>query len=385
MIYLDNAATTNPKPEIVIREVNQALRRYSANPGRGGHTPSVAAAKAVYETRTAVKEFFHVDTEEKVIFTPGCTYALNTVIKGVLKKGDHVVISSFEHNSVLRPLYRLKQRGFIDYSVADVAVGDDEKTLESFRRAINARTRLIICTHASNVFGIRLPVERICALAHQYGILFCLDAAQSAGILDIDVSSNGYDYVCCAGHKGLYGPTGIGLLICQSENLPEPLTEGGTGSQSDEGAMPDFCPDRYESGTLNLPGIRGLLGGIRFIRHYGTESAAKHEMRLMQKLYHSLEKLDNIRLYTQPPSLEYSVPVLSFNIKGSDSEAVSDYLNRRYGIATRAGLHCAPLAHRTMGTIDSGTVRIAPSVFTKENDIQYLIRALKNFRSNKVD
>lgn len=379
MIYLDNAATTSPKPEIVVRAVNKALRQYSANPGRGGHTPSVSAAQAVYDVRKAVQDFFRVPTEENVIFTSGCTESLNTVIKGVLKQGDHVVISTLEHNAVLRPLYKLKERGVIDYSVADIVCGDDEATINAFRNAINDQTRMIISTHASNVFGIRLPVERICALAHSYGILFCLDAAQSAGILDINVEDSGFDFVCCPGHKGLYGPMGIGLLLLGSDRLLDPLKEGGTGSNSAEPRMPAHYPDRLESGTLNTPGICGLGAGIRFLNMRGRRSAFRHEMRLTERLYHELADIEGVELYTPPPDPEHFVPVLSFNIRGHDSESVAAFLDQKYGIAVRAGLHCAPLAHRFMDTIDRGSVRAAPSVFTTENDIRILVKAVKNF------
>ena len=379
MIYLDNAATSSPKPEIVVREVAKALRQYSANPGRGGHTPSMKASEAVYAVRQLVKDCFHVSSEENVIFTGGCTASLNTVIKGVLRPGDHVVISSLEHNAVLRPLYQLKQRGNIDYSVAQVVPNDSDMTLSAFRNAINSRTKMIICTHASNVFGIRLPVERICALAHAYGIRFCLDAAQSAGILDINIAEYGYDYVCCAGHKGLYAPTGIGLLLINHDDPLQPLTEGGTGSESTDPGMPAYYPDRLESGTLNIPGLCGLGAGIRFLNHRGMKKTADDEMRLIRELYRQLKKIDKVRLYTEEPDLTSSVPVFSFNIEGIDSEKVAEYLNGRYGIAVRAGLHCAPLAHQSMGTLDSGTVRIAPSAFTTAKDINILLIAVKNF------
>lgn len=379
MTYLDNAATTSPKPDIVVREVGNALRKYAANPGRGGHTPSLNAAKAVYRTRTLVKDFFHAPTEENVIFTSGCTQSLNTVIKGVLKQGDHVIISSFEHNAVLRPVHALKERGIIDYSITEVVPDDDEATVNAFRNSINARTRMIICTHASNVFGNRLPVERICALAHSYGILFCLDAAQSAGVLEIDMADSNFDYVCCPGHKGLYGPMGIGLLLINHDDLMRPLIEGGTGSDSVNPLMPDYYPERLESGTLNLPGICGLNAGIRFINSKGKNSVFRHEMQLIESLYNRLSKLDGISLYTDAPDADHSVPVLSFNIKNIESEKVSAFLNSRYGIAVRSGLHCAPLAHRTMNTLEQGTVRAAPSIFTTEKDIQKLVFAVKNF------
>lgn len=379
MIYLDNAATTSPKPERVVREVDRAMRQYSANPGRGGHKASLDTAKAVFDTRTLVKDFFNMESEEGVIFTPGCTASLNMVIKGVLRKGDHVVISCLEHNAVLRPLHKLKQHGFIDYTVADVVIGDDEATLQSFRSAINARTRMIICTHASNAFGIRLPVERLCALAHSYGILFCMDAAQSAGVLDIKMTDAGYDIVCCAGHKGLYGPMGIGLLLINCDVPMNTLIEGGTGSESFNPAMPGYLPDRFESGTLNIPGICGLGAGIRFVQTKHRERIAEHEMKLIRYAYHRLKNDDRIILYTPEPELEFSAPVLSLNIRNHDSEEVSKYLSERFGIATRAGLHCAPLAHNFMGTSESGTVRVAPSVFSTQKEIQILCDALKNF------
>ncbi len=379
MIYLDNAATTSPKPDAVIREVNKALRMYSANPGRGGHTPSVNASRAVYDARTRIKEFFHAPSEESVVFTSGCTQSLNTVIKGVLKPGDHVVISSLEHNAVLRPLHRMKQKGIIDFSVARAVPGDDEATIRAFRNAINQRTRMMICTHASNVFGFRMPVERLCALAHSYGVLFCLDAAQSAGILDIDILQDGYDYVCCPGHKGLYGPTGIGILLMNRDELLDPLIEGGTGSGSDDPNMPEFYPDRLECGTLNIPGICGMSGGIRFVNSKGRDRLSAHEMRLMKKLYHRLSGMRHVILYADKPDISRSVPVLSFNIKDADCERVSEYLDKRYRIAVRAGLHCAPLAHKMMGTLDTGAVRISPSAFTTEKDIDILASAIEKF------
>ena len=213
MIYLDNSATTFPKPPEVQRAVVNAVRSYGFNPGRAGYRQSLKTAEKVYEARETVRSFFNASSVENVIFTPGCTHALNTVIKGVLKPGDHVIISSFEHNAVARPVFKLAEQGAITYSVAKVVVGDDEATIDNFRQIINPHTRLIICTHASNVFGFRLPAERLCALAHSYKILFCLDAAQTAGVFPIDIQNDRYDFVCCAGHKYLYGPMGIGLLL----------------------------------------------------------------------------------------------------------------------------------------------------------------------------
>lgn len=379
MIYLDNSATTFPKPLSVINAVNESMRYYSANPGRSGHSLSLKAAQHIYDCRRVVCKLFNVNDESKVIFTSGCTHSLNTVIKGILKKGDHCVISALEHNSVLRPLEKLKERG-VSYTVATVYPEDDEKTIDSFRQSFTEKTKLVVCTHASNVFGIRLPVERICALCHTYGILFCLDAAQSAGVFNIDVDNQGYDFVCCAGHKGLYGPMGVGVLIINTDVLPDSLIEGGTGSESQNLSQPDFTPDRYESGTLNVPGICGLKRGIDFVLSKKIMNIANKEMAHIRMLYHHLSKNKNIKLYTNMPTLEYYAPVLSFSVAGKTSEQVASYLNSRHNIAVRAGLHCAPLAHKMMNTLDNGTVRVSVSDFTTVNDIKKLIYALNNFK-----
>lgn len=378
MIYLDNSATTFPKPEIVRIGVNESLNKYCANPGRSGHRMSLSTAKKVFECRQSVCKLFNIDDESKVVFTSGCTHALNIVIKGVLKKGDHCVISCLEHNSVLRPLEKLKSIG-VTYSVAKVYPDDNDKTVDSFRNCFNEKTKLVICTHASNVFGIRLPVERLCALAHSYDIKFCLDAAQSAGVLPINIGEYCYDYVCCAGHKGLYGPMGIGLLVVTTEKLPDTLIEGGTGSESQNNNQPDFIPDRFESGTLNIPGVCGLNSGIEFVLKKGIETIQAHETKLVKLAYNGLKGLKNVKLYTDTPSKDKYAPVLSFTVKGKNSEEVASYLSSKFNIAVRAGLHCSPLAHKFMGTIDEGTVRISPSVFTNESHIQRLLYAIKNY------
>lgn len=382
MIYLDNSATTYPKPSAVTQAVTEAMKYYSANPGRSGHKLSLLAAQKVFECRQAVCRLFNVDDESKVIFTSGCTQSLNTVIKGILKNGDHCVISCLEHNSVLRPLEKLRKSN-ISYSVATVYLDDDDKTIDSFRQCFNERTKLVVCTHASNVFGYRLPVERICALAHSYDILFCLDAAQSAGVFDIDIGTHNYDFVCCAGHKGLYGPMGVGLLIINSEQLPDSLIEGGTGSESSNYNQPDFTPDRFESGTLNISGICGLKKGIELVLKKTPRAIAHHEMKHIVRLYKILKENNKIKLYTKTPNLATSAPVLSFSIDGVSSEDVASYLNSKFSIAVRAGLHCAPLAHKFMKTIDNGTVRVSPSIFTTDKDINTLIYAVNNFKFNQ--
>ena len=380
MIYLDNSATTYPKPPSVIRAVQNAVQTYGFNPGRGGYRRSLSTSQKVYEARETVRDFFNVPSVESVIFTPSCTQALNTVIKGVLKKGDHVIISSLEHNAVARPVHRLQEKGLITYSIAQAEIEDPDRTVDNFRQLINARTKMIVCTHASNVFGYRLPVERLCALAHSNGLLFCLDAAQSAGLLPIDMQNDGYDFVCCAGHKYLYGPMGIGLLLIGNDNDVDSLIEGGTGSVSDELSMPPFYPDKLEAGTMNIAGIIGLQAGISFVKQKGIDKIFEKESRLIQLLSEELRSFSHIRQYHEDTASFYHTPVLSFTVDDTDSETVVKYLSEQYDIAVRGGLHCAPLAHRMMDTVETGTVRISPSVFTNQTDIRILLNSLRKFR-----
>lgn len=367
MIYLDNSATSNPKPARVREAVMSALGS-SANPGRSGHALSMRAAEEIYKARTVAAGFFHAPKEENVIFTLNCTSALNIVMKGILKSGDHVVISDMEHNAVVRPLQKLAEKG-ITFSQAKVYPGDHDQTVGSFRSAVNAHTRMIICTHASNVWGVRLPVERLAALAHEYGLLIAVDAAQSAGIIPIDLTDSKIDFLCTAGHKGLYGPMGTGILIVCSENIPDSLTEGGTGTNSADLHQPADLPERLESGTPNYYGICGLRAGMEFIMQRRMETIAAHEYTLISALYRELKKNKHIRFYLPEPNPAYSAPILSFNIDGKDSEETAALLSRS-GIAVRAGLHCAPLAHQAMGTLETGAVRISPSYFTSMAEIR---------------
>ncbi len=382
MIYLDNAATTYPKPLIVKNAVSNSFM-YSANPGRSGHSLSIKAAETLYECRSRICDLFNFDKPENIILTPGCTFALNTVIKGVLKKGDHVVISSLEHNSVSRPLESLKEKGMVSYSIAKVYEKDPDKTLESFRNALRDNTRLVICTHASNVFGIKLPVSRIGALCRYYGVLFCIDAAQTAGICNIDINEIGADYICSPGHKGLYGPMGTGFLIINTDIIPESITEGGTGSSSGGLKQPQMLPDKFESGTLNLNGFAGLIQGINFVHRKNPLSIAQHEMRLIRNLYNDLMSIKGVKLYTSEPEIDHYVPLLSFNLDGVNSEELAMYLDKKYGIAVRAGLHCSPLAHSDFGTDSMGTVRVCPSVFSTNYDMQKLVEAVFSYAKNK--
>ncbi len=365
MIYLDNAATTGKKPESVIRAVGTALRDYSANPGRSGHALSQRTALAVYGARENLGVMFGCDTEN-VIFTANCTQALNTVIKGILKSGDHLIISSYEHNAVARPAYKISKENGIELDIAPVIVGDTDATYRSFEKLVKKNTRLIVCTHASNVTGEIMPIERIAELCRKRDILFAVDAAQTAGVIPIDMKM-GIDYLCIAPHKGLYAPMGTGVLMC-GRKIENTLIEGGTGSFSNSFSQPEDMPERLESGTVNVPGIVGISEGVDFVKKRGIERIYSHELALIGELYDRFKKNSKVILYTDKPSKERFVPVLSFNVSGKNSMETADYLSSA-GIAVRAGLHCAPLAHKTIGTVDRGTVRVCPSAFNNVYDV----------------
>ena len=374
MIYFDNAATTGKKPIGVIRAVDGALRELSANPGRSGHNASLKAADAVYSVREKIAELFGASGAENVVFTLNCTHSINCVIKGVLKKGDHAVTSTLEHNSVIRPLVKEE----IPFDTAYVSLTDDGATLREFERKIRNNTRLVICTGASNVFGKTLPIAEIGALCRQRGVPFVVDAAQIAGVMPIDMRQMNIDYLCIAPHKGLYAPMGIGVLICEKP-IENTIIEGGTGTNSAELVQPEGLPERLESGTVNVPEIMGLSAGIDYVNGLGIKKIYTHEMKLIRYLYKELSKNDRVQLYTPEPRDGLYAPVLSFNIYGKSSAEVSQYLNSK-GIAVRGGLHCAPSAHRQIGTLDIGAVRVSVAAFNTSAEIESLIKAIKQIR-----
>lgn len=382
MIYFDNGATTFPKPESVVNAVNRTLKIYSANPGRSGHKMSMKASEIMYDCRNNAAKLFSVESPENIIFTQNCTIALNIVIRGLLKKGDHVIISSLEHNAVVRPLEFIKKYG-IDYSIADFVPNDDDKIIENFRNEIRDNTKLVICIHASNVFGVKFPIERISALCRINNILFCVDAAQTAGIVPISLKNSCIDFLCTAGHKGLYGPMGTGILIINTDKIPESLFQGGTGSLSSDKSQPEILPDKFESGTPNLPGIAGLNEGIKFILKKSITLLQKKEMQLIQMMYDRLKNINDVILYTERPTIDTSVPVISFNIDGLDSEETASILNKKYNIAVRAGLHCAPMAHEFYNTDNTGTVRAVISAFTDSRQIAYFTNSVADISKFK--
>ena len=371
MIYFDNAATTGKKPSGVIRAVDGALKELSSNPGRSGHTPSLKAADAVYSAREKAAEFFGASGAENVVFTLNCTHSINCVIKGVLKKGEHAVTSSLEHNSVIRPLIK---EG-IPFDTAYVSLTDDRETLREFERKIRPNTRLVICTGASNVLGKTLPIAEIGALCRDRGVLFAVDAAQIAGVMPINMREMNIDYLCVAPHKGLYAPMGIGVLICEKP-IENTIIEGGTGTNSAELVQPESLPERLESGTVNVPEIMGLSAGIDYVKGIGIKKIYTHEMKLIRYLYKELSKIDRVQLYAPEPKDGAYAPVLSFNVYGKTSAEVSQYLNGK-GIAVRGGLHCAPLAHRQIGTLERGAVRISVAAFNTSAEAASLIKAIK--------
>ena len=374
MIYLDNSATSFPKPKNVVDAVNDAILNYG-NYGRSSYKMALETTEKVFECRKKVAKFFNAKSIENVIFTYNCTMAINMAIKGLAKKGSHFIISDLEHNAVLRPLETLKMQGICDYSIAKIET-DVYKTIQNFEKCINKNTVAIICTGASNVFGLITPYRMIGALAHRYKLKFIFDAAQIAGIKRIDMKKDNIDILCCAGHKGLYGPSGIGLLVLNDDVDLMTIIEGGTGSNSMNFLQPDFLPDKLESGTPNIVGIIGLSSGIDFVESKGIENIYNHEMRLIKCLYNNLQINRNIKIYTDLSDFKKNyVPILALNIKNIPSDNAAELLSEQ-DICVRGGLQCAPLAHKKLNTEKTGVVRISPSIFTKKIQIDFTINSL---------
>lgn len=344
MIYLDNGATSFHKPPQVRRAVTDAMCR-CANPGRGGYKAAMEAAKEVFRCREEAAELFDCDAEQ-VVFTSNCTHGLNIAIRTLIKPGARVVISGFEHNAVTRPLHGLGA----EITVAGRKLFDWDDTLEDFEQALRTGQDAAVFTHVSNVFGYILPVEEMAGLCRAYGVPFIVDAAQSAGSLPVSIEKWGAEFVAMPGHKGLLGPQGTGLLLCA--RVPEPLLMGGTGSESKRQDMPDFIPDRAEAGTVNVPGIAGLGAGLRYLRNCGIERILDREQKQVRATAKGLEKL-GIRVFQGV----HQAGTLSF-LPDCDCEEAAEILGKQ-GIAVRAGLHCAPFAHESAGTLESGTVRIS--------------------------
>ncbi len=369
MIFLDSAATSLRKPPAVARAMARAVRGLSS-PGRGGYASARAAARTAFACREAAARLFRVPSPEQVVFTSSATHALNIAIHALVKPGSRVVISGFEHNAVTRPLYAIPE---VEVRVARAPLFQPRAQREAFCRLLEEKPDAAVCTHVSNVFGSVLPVEEIAEECRARGVPLILDVSQSAGALPLDFSALGADFLAMPGHKGLCGPQGTGLLLCG--RVPEPLLRGGTGSASRSRAMPDFLPDRLEAGTHNMPGIAGLLEGIRFLESEGVETVRRREEELLARLAAGLRALPGVEVFAaEEPGRQSGA--LSFRVAGLDCEELGEALGER-DVAVRAGLHCAPLAHETAGTLESGTVRVSVGALTRPWEVEGFLEILK--------
>ena len=380
-LYFDNAATSWPKPPEVLKALGRYLSRCGGNPGRSGHSRAIAAGRIVLEARELVAELLGVRDPAHLVFTKNATEALNLALLGTLEPGDHAVTSSMEHNSVLRPLTALQRRG-VEVTVveADAAGRLDPLAVEA---AFRDSTRLVAVTHASNVCGTVTEAAAVGRLCRQRGVLFVVDAAQTAGCLPFGVEELGADFLAFSGHKGLLGPQGTGGLYIRDPGVLEPLEFGGTGSLSDREEQPEFLPDRFESGTLNVHGLAGLAGGVRYLLRRGVEAVAAHDRRLLEILLEGLKGEPRIKVYGSGEA-EGRVGVLSVNLTGISPSESGRRLEREFGILTRIGLHCAPRAHRTLGTFPDGTVRLSWGPFTREAEVHAAVRGLRRLAAQAV-
>jgi len=376
MIYLDNAATSWPKPSEVLKAMTDVLERAGGNPGRSGHRLSIAAARVIYDTREEIARIFGIRDPLRVIFTSNATHAINIALRGILKPGDHVVTSSMEHNAVMRPLRSLEKQG-VRLSIVPCGA-DGSLDVRDLASTVKPGTKLVVMTHASNVAGTLLPVAEIAAIAHKAGALVLVDAAQTAGAIPINMPGMGIDLLAFTGHKELQGPPGIGGLVIADHvdaSQIEPLMRGGTGSRSESEEQPGDLPDKYESGTANLVGIAGLGAGLKWVEERRIDEIREHMKSLSRTLIEGLSSLPRIKLYgTLDP--ERSVAVVSFTVDRMRVSEIGLRLDEEFGVLSRVGLHCAPAAHKTIGSFPEGTVRLAPGVFTTLDDIQEALQAI---------
>jgi len=374
MTYLDHAATSWPKPPAVTAAMCAMIEQAGGNPGRSGHRLAMRASETVYACRENLAKIFGVRDPLRICFTSNATESLNLAIHGLLKPGDHAVFSSMEHNSVWRPLRELERRG-VGISMAS-AGPDGIVQPDSVVNQLRPETKLIVLLHASNVNGALNPTADIGCVARERNIRFLVDAAQTAGAVPIDVEAMQIDILAFPGHKGLLGPQGTGGLYVHESIRLEPLKQGGTGSDSESSRQPEFAPDRYESGTLNTPGIAGLNEGVKFLLERGVEEVQRHERTLTGRLLAGLAEIPMVQVYG-PRDSHHRTGVISFNVDGCDPVLVADELDRDFDIACRAGLHCAYLAHRTQGTEKTGTVRFSLGALSTERDVDVALAAVR--------
>ena len=376
--YLDNAATSFPKPPGVAREMRRCIDYYCGNAGRGSHRLSLLAANKIYECREQICALTNAPAPENIVFVPSCTYGLNLIIKGALTYGDHVLISDMEHNSVWRPINRLSSEGkitFDTFSALSNSKKDDESILEEIKNKIQKNTKLLICTHQSNICSLSLPIVKIGELCNKYNIIFALDVAQSIGHYNIDIQKANISYLCAPGHKGLYGPQGSAFVVFNSKNSLYPLIEGGNGIYSLESKMPEFLPERHEVGTLPLPSIVGLCEGIKEIKSRTIDEISAHEQELFLYLRDNLLNIDGVTVYAP----NFAGNTLSFNIKKLSPERVCELLDEE-NICVRSGFHCSALGHTSLGTKETGTVRASFGIYNTKSDIDKLISVINSIQ-----
>jgi cysteine desulfurase family protein len=376
-IYLDNAATSHPKPEMVYRAVEQTLRA-GGSPGRGSHYQALAAERLVFETREMLAQLIGAESAEAIIFTPNATVALNQALFGLLQSGDRVVTTGMEHNAVMRPLKALQDRGVAVATVAGAPVSGLVEVAELKRACLAESTRMLVVNHCSNVSGALQEIEQLGPWCRQHDILFLVDAAQTAGSFPLDVQASAIDLLAAPGHKSLLGPQGTGFLYVRPGLELHPLIYGGTGGQSHNERQPVDLPQALESGTFNLPGLAGLNAALKFLHETGIKSIGEHEQQLITQLQQGLKKYSEVTLYGPDCGIQRGA-VVSFSLGDRDPAEVGFFLDRQRGISTRVGLHCAPAAHRSLGTYPIGTVRVSPGYFTTPEEIDTFLQALDAF------
>ncbi len=375
-VYLDNGATSFPKPNSVIDTITNYIVNIGGNVNRGSYDSSFDAENIVYETRELLCELFNFSKPENVIFTSNITHSLNLILKGLLKSGDHIIISSMEHNAVLRPLNALKNKG-IEYSMVPCnSLG--ELNVDNLPKYIQPNTKALLMTHSSNVCGTIMPYEKIGEFCKKSNIYFIADTAQTAGVVPIDMRKMNIDILCFTGHKSLLGPQGIGGFLINDElaKITNPLIEGGTGSFSEYETQPDYMPDKFEAGTLNIPGIFGLNAALKYLKERGINNIRDHEIKLTELFLDNLKIFDEIKILGSL-SAENKTAVVSVDFTQEDNGEVAHMLSKDYGISVRCGLHCAPSAHKTLGTFPNGTVRFSFGAFNTEGDVIYAINSIK--------
>ena len=380
-IYFDNSSTSFPKAPNVGRAMGEFIENGAFNINRGSYEGAYEAGSAVLDTREMLKDLFNCPNSKNVVFTPSVTYSLNFFIKGFLKPGDHVLVTSVEHNAVMRPLVQMEKLG-VEFD----AVPCDEEggvTADDFRAYIKENTKAIITTHASNVCGTIIPIDEIGALCKEKGLVYAVDTAQTAGILNIDMQKANIDFLAFTGHKGLLGPQGIGGFIASDklEGLIDPVISGGTGSLSDSEEIPDFLPDRFESGTLNLPGIIGLHQALVYLKEAGIDNMRKEKMEITKYFLDQVKEIDGVKVAGKK-TVEGRLGVVSIDFEWFDNSIVSFYLSSKYKIMTRVGMHCAPRAHKTLKTFPQGTVRFSFSHFNTKEEVDVCIDAIKTILSD---